>query len=181
MNLTAAIKTRLTLLSFFQFFVWGAWLTTIGTYCTEGKGWDFPQFGAIFSTLALSSILMPSLIGIIAAAFLVQSIAIVPTALLTRDMDFRGLFIINAGSALVGAGVAIALAAKGLGPASLAWGMLATSAFKVAAALAFRPLDARAVEDAADSPIDRDKISHPIPADIHSPSRAVGASKREVR
>ncbi|MEN9969189.1 MAG: Xanthosine permease [Bacteroidota bacterium] len=66
MNLTDAIKTRLTLLSFFQFFVWGAWLTTIGTYCTEGQGWSFPQFGAIFSTLALSSILMPSLIGIIA-------------------------------------------------------------------------------------------------------------------
>ena len=66
MNSNAATKTRLTLLSFFQFFVWGAWLTTIGTYCTEGKGWTFPQFGAIFSTLALSSILMPSLIGIIA-------------------------------------------------------------------------------------------------------------------
>ena len=70
MNLTAAIKTRLTLLSFFQFFVWGAWLTTIGTYCTEGKGWSFPQFGAIFSTLALSSILMPSIIGIIADKWL---------------------------------------------------------------------------------------------------------------
>jgi len=66
MNSSAVTKTRLTLLSFFQFFVWGAWLTTIGTYCTEGKGWTFPQFGAIFSTLALSSILMPSLIGIIA-------------------------------------------------------------------------------------------------------------------
>lgn len=88
-----------------------------------------------------------SLMGIIAAAFLVQSIAIVPTALLTRDMDFRGLFIINAGSALVGAGVAIALAAKGLGPASLAWGMLATSAFRVAAALAFRPVLPRMVRD----------------------------------
>jgi NHS family xanthosine MFS transporter len=70
MNSTAAIKTRLTLLSFFQFFVWGAWLTTIGTYCTEGKGWSFPQFGAIFSTLALSSILMPSIIGIIADKWL---------------------------------------------------------------------------------------------------------------
>ena len=70
MNSTAAIKTRLTLLSFFQFFVWGAWLTTIGTYCTEGKGWSFPQFGAIFSTLALSSILMPSVIGIIADKWL---------------------------------------------------------------------------------------------------------------
>ncbi len=60
------VKTRLTLMSFLQFYVWGAWLTTIGTYCTEGKGWTFGQFGAIFSTLALSSILMPSLIGIIA-------------------------------------------------------------------------------------------------------------------
>lgn len=53
-------------MSFLQFFVWGAWLTTIGTYCTVGKGWTFGQFGAIFSTLALSSILMPSIIGIIA-------------------------------------------------------------------------------------------------------------------
>ncbi len=62
----SGIKFRLTIMSFLQFFVWGAWLTTIGTYCTEGKGWSFGQFGAIFSTLALSSILMPSIIGIIA-------------------------------------------------------------------------------------------------------------------
>ena len=61
-----SIKSRLIFMSFLQFFVWGAWLTTIGTYCTEGKGWTFGQFGAIFSTLALSSILMPSIIGIIA-------------------------------------------------------------------------------------------------------------------
>jgi NHS family xanthosine MFS transporter len=64
------IKLRLILMSFLQFFVWGAWLTTIGTYCTEGKEWTFPQFGAIFSTLALSSILMPSIIGIIADKWL---------------------------------------------------------------------------------------------------------------
>ena len=60
------IKYKLTAMSFLQFFVWGAWLTTIGTYCTVGKGWTFSQFGGIFSTLALSSILMPSIIGIIA-------------------------------------------------------------------------------------------------------------------
>jgi NHS family xanthosine MFS transporter len=64
------IKLRLILMSFLQFFVWGAWLTTIGTYCTEGKEWTFPQFGAIFSTLALSSILMPSIVGIIADKWL---------------------------------------------------------------------------------------------------------------
>lgn len=61
-----SIKFRLTVMSFMQFFVWGAWLTTIFTYGTEGKGWSIPEVGAIFSTLALSSIFMPSLIGIIA-------------------------------------------------------------------------------------------------------------------
>ena len=53
-------------MSFFQFFVWGAWLLTIGTYCLNAKGWSFPEFGAIFSTLALSSLFMPALTGIIA-------------------------------------------------------------------------------------------------------------------
>jgi NHS family xanthosine MFS transporter len=60
------IKFRLTLMSFLQFFVWGAWLITIGTYCFNAKGWTGAQFGAIFSTLALSSLFMPALTGIIA-------------------------------------------------------------------------------------------------------------------
>jgi MFS transporter, NHS family, xanthosine permease len=60
------IKLRLTLVSFLQFFVWGAWLITIGTYCLNAKGWTFPEFGAIFSTLALASLFMPAITGIIA-------------------------------------------------------------------------------------------------------------------
>ncbi len=65
-----SIKLRLTAMSFLQFFVWGAWLITIGTYCINGKGWSFPEFGAIFSTLALSSIIMPAITGIIADRYL---------------------------------------------------------------------------------------------------------------
>ena len=61
-----SIKLRLIVMSFFQFFVWGAWLITIGTYCFNAKGWTGAQFGAIFSTLALSSLFMPALTGIIA-------------------------------------------------------------------------------------------------------------------
>jgi MFS transporter, NHS family, xanthosine permease len=53
-------------MSFLQFFVWGAWLITIGTYCINAKHWTFPQFGAIFSTLALASLIMPAITGIIA-------------------------------------------------------------------------------------------------------------------
>lgn len=60
------LKLRLTIMSFMQFFVWGAWLITIGTYCFNAKGWTGAEFGAIFSTLALSSLFMPALTGIIA-------------------------------------------------------------------------------------------------------------------
>jgi NHS family xanthosine MFS transporter len=61
-----SIKIRLTILSFLQFFVWGAWLITIGTYFFTNKMGTGVQFGAIFSTLALSSLFMPALTGIIA-------------------------------------------------------------------------------------------------------------------
>lgn len=53
-------------MNFLQFFVWGAWLLSIGTYCMNSKGWTGAQFGAIFSTMGLASIFMPTLIGIIA-------------------------------------------------------------------------------------------------------------------
>jgi len=53
-------------MSFLQFFVWGAWLITVGNYWFGTKQWSGEQFGAIFSTLGLSSILMPAITGIIA-------------------------------------------------------------------------------------------------------------------
>ncbi len=64
------IKFRLILMSFLQFFVWGAWLITVGNYWFATKQWSGSEFGAIFSTLGLSSILMPALTGIIADKFI---------------------------------------------------------------------------------------------------------------
>jgi len=60
------IKFRLTLMSFLQFFVWGAWLITVGNYWFGTKQWSGAEFGAIFSTLGISSIIMPALTGIVA-------------------------------------------------------------------------------------------------------------------
>ena len=60
------IKFRLTLMSFFQFFVWGAWLTTLGTYGFVYKKWSGEEFGIVFSTLGIASIFMPAIMGIIA-------------------------------------------------------------------------------------------------------------------
>jgi len=59
-------KQRLTIVSFLQFFVWGAWLITFGTYFFSNNMGTGAQIGAIFSTLALASIIMPALTGIIA-------------------------------------------------------------------------------------------------------------------
>jgi len=59
-------KLRLTILSFLQFFIWGSWLITIGAYWFQTKHWSGAQFGAIFSTMGIASIFMPSLMGIVA-------------------------------------------------------------------------------------------------------------------
>lgn len=64
------IKLRLTLMSFLQFFVWGAWLITIATYYFSNNMGSGSQFGALFSTLALSSMIMPALVGIVADKFI---------------------------------------------------------------------------------------------------------------
>ncbi len=60
------LKSKLTTLSFLQFFVWGAWLITIANYWFGTKHWGGKEFGAIFSTLGFSSLIMPALTGIIA-------------------------------------------------------------------------------------------------------------------
>lgn len=59
-------KFKLTVMSFLQFFVWGAWLITVGNYWFGTKQWNGAEFGAIFSTLGLSSLIMPAITGILA-------------------------------------------------------------------------------------------------------------------
>ncbi|WP_374948161.1 nucleoside permease [Mucilaginibacter sp.] len=64
------IKFRLILMNFMQFFIWGAWLLTIGAYWFQNKQWSGAQFGAIFSTMGIASIFMPTITGIIADRFI---------------------------------------------------------------------------------------------------------------
>jgi NHS family xanthosine MFS transporter len=61
-----SIKFKLTVMSFLQLFIWGAWLITIGNYWFGTKQWSGENFGDVFLTLGLSSIIMPALTGIIA-------------------------------------------------------------------------------------------------------------------
>jgi NHS family xanthosine MFS transporter len=60
------LKLRLTIFSFLQFFVWGAWLITMANFWFGTKHWDGAQFGAVFGTMGIASIFMPTITGIIA-------------------------------------------------------------------------------------------------------------------
>src|SRR5689334_9250868 len=64
------LKFRLTVMSFLQFFVWGAWLITVANYWFGTKQWAGDKFGDVFATLGYSSIIMPALTGIIADKWL---------------------------------------------------------------------------------------------------------------
>jgi NHS family xanthosine MFS transporter len=60
------IKNRLIIMSFLQFFVWGAWLITIANYWFGTKNWDGTQFGLVFGTMGIASLFMPTITGIVA-------------------------------------------------------------------------------------------------------------------
>jgi len=60
------VKIRLIIMNFLQFFVWGAWLITLANYWFGTMGWGPTEFGAVFLTLGIASLFMPTLTGIIA-------------------------------------------------------------------------------------------------------------------
>jgi len=61
-----SLKLRLIAMNFLQFFVWGSWLLTIGAYWFQNRHWSGAEFGAIFSTMGIASLFMPSIMGMIA-------------------------------------------------------------------------------------------------------------------
>lgn len=64
------IKFRLIVMNFLQFFIWGSWLITIGAYWFQNKGWSGAQFGAIFSTMGIASLFMPTIAGYLADRYI---------------------------------------------------------------------------------------------------------------
>ncbi|HEX5305109.1 MAG TPA: nucleoside permease [Dyella sp.] len=65
-----SLKLRLTVLNFFQYYIWGAWLLTIGTWWFQTQHWSGTSFGAIFSTMGIASLFMPSLMGVVADKYI---------------------------------------------------------------------------------------------------------------
>lgn len=61
-----SIKLRLILMNFLEFFVWGSWLTSLGSYLSTQLHFSGGQIGAIFATMGVAALFMPGLLGIVA-------------------------------------------------------------------------------------------------------------------
>src|SRR3954469_18739096 len=60
------IRAGLSLMMFLNYFVWGAWYVTLGTYLTATLKFSGTQAGAVFGTTALASMISPFFVGLIA-------------------------------------------------------------------------------------------------------------------
>ena len=62
------IRIQLSVMMFLQFFVWGSWYVTMGTYLGE-IGFSGADIGSAYSTIALGAIIAPLFVGMIADKF----------------------------------------------------------------------------------------------------------------
>ena len=79
------LKTRLAIMMFIQYVIWGAWYVTITTYLTQTLHFTGTQAGLVFSTVSLASLISPFFVGLVADRFFATE----------RVMAF--LYIISAG------------------------------------------------------------------------------------
>ena len=60
------IRVRLSILNFFEFFVWGSWLLSAGVYMSTTLNFKGVQIGAVYATMGITSLFMPTIMGVIA-------------------------------------------------------------------------------------------------------------------
>ncbi|MGH8122416.1 MAG: MFS transporter, partial [Rudaea sp.] len=61
-----SIKSRLGVMMFLEYFIWGAWYVTLGTWLATTLHFSGQQIGWIAGTTAVGAIISPFFVGLIA-------------------------------------------------------------------------------------------------------------------
>lgn len=64
--MTIGIRSKLSFMMFLEFFIWGAWFVTLGTFLDKTLHATGAQSGEVFSTQSWGAIIAPFIIGLIA-------------------------------------------------------------------------------------------------------------------
>src|SRR6187401_1177941 len=64
-----ALKTKLSCFMFLQYFIWGSWYVSMGTYLANVLKFSGQEIGAAYGAFAIGSMISPFFVGLIADRF----------------------------------------------------------------------------------------------------------------
>ncbi len=64
-----ALQVRLSVMMFFNYFIWGSWYVTLGTYLGTTLKFSGPEIGTAFSMVSVAAMISPFFVGMIADRF----------------------------------------------------------------------------------------------------------------
>jgi nucleoside transporter len=101
-------RVKLSTMMFLQYFIWGAWFVTLGTYLGTTLHYDGQQIGTAYMTMAIGAIVAPFFVGMVADRFFAteRMLALlhlgggVVLFLASRETDFPRFILVLQGYAL---------------------------------------------------------------------------------